>query len=192
MPGDKAMLFLADAADLVRTGPEGAGTVIAMVTSPAAAAALAGELVEQGVDTIELCGATGFTWVPEVEAAVKGRARVGTVVFGFESLLDVARYKQRATDGESLTALFIHVREGADPEVDRLELQEGPSRSLFVAVPRAEDGAAVAAALADRIDLIELYGGFRPEHAAAVIRAVDERVPVGVAVHATVPHPDGA
>ncbi|MFF0449767.1 DUF6506 family protein [Streptomyces sp. NPDC004609] len=192
MPGDKAMLFMADATEPVRTGPEGAGTVIAMVPTPTAAAELAAELVEQGVDTIELCGATGFTWVPEVEAAVKGRARVGTVVFGFESLLDVARYKRRATEGESQTALFIHVQEGADPEVDRLEIQEGPSRSLFVAVPRAEDGAAVAAGLADRLDLIELYGGFRPEHASAVIKAVGERVPVGVAVHATAPRPDGA
>ncbi|MER6912682.1 DUF6506 family protein [Streptomyces sp. NPDC000594] len=168
----------------VRTGPEGAARYILTAPTPAAAAALAAEYVDRGVTTVELCGATGFPWLAAVEAAVRGRARVGTVLFGFESLLDVARYKQRATDGEPLRQLFLHVQPGADPAEDRFVRVEGPSTSTFVAVPDPSSGAAVAAEFADSVQLIELYGGWDPESAASVIAAVGEGVPVGVAVRA--------
>ncbi|MFF8955585.1 DUF6506 family protein [Streptomyces sp. NPDC014894] len=185
MTDHRAIIYAGEASEPVRTG----GTVLVTAPSPAAAARLAADLVDGGVDTIELCGATGLPWSAAVEAAVAGRARVGAVLFGFESLTQVARYKERAVAGEALTALFLHVREGADPAVDRLERREGGSRVLFVAIPDAGAGAAVAAGLADEVQLVELYGGFAPHEAAAVIEAVGERVPVGVAVHARAPGP---
>lgn len=192
MAGDRAIIHVAEVTEgkeTVRTGPLGAGTYIAATQSAEAAAALAVDLVAKGVDTIELCGATGYTWVAEVKAAVRGRARVGTVLFGFESLLDVARYKEQATAGVPLTAIFIYVESGADPAVDRFEVREGGSRSVFIAVPHPGAGAAVAAELNGEAQLIELYGGFGPDDITAVINAVGERIPVGVAVHSEVPTP---
>ncbi|MGW6458448.1 DUF6506 family protein [Streptomyces sp. NPDC055078] len=183
MTGDKAILYVADAEEPVRTGTPGAGTVILTAPTAEVAARLAVGLADDGVGTIELCGATGFPWVAEVEEAVQGRARVGAVMYGFESLIDVAGYKERATAGEALTTLFLYVQKGADPAVDRLERQEGASTAVFVAVPEAAAGASVAAELAADVQLIELYGGFGPADTAAVIKAVGERVPVGVAVH---------
>jgi hypothetical protein len=50
-----------------------------------------------------------------------------------------------------------------------------------VPVPDAETAAAVAAELGhDGLDLIELYGGFGPRAAAAVLAATGGQVPVGV------------
>ncbi|MGV9314709.1 DUF6506 family protein [Streptomyces sp. NPDC003691] len=192
MAGDRAIIFRGEeAADgeeplppVVREGPD--GTAVHILTAPdaAAAAALAAEYADRGVTGVELCGATGFLWLAEVEAAVRGRASVGTVLFGFESLLDVARYKERAIAGEVLRALFLYVQPGADPAGDRFVRTVGPSTSTYVAVPEPGAGAAVAAEFADGLDLIELYGGWDGDAVAAVISAVGERVPVGVAVSA--------
>ncbi|MFE0425059.1 DUF6506 family protein, partial [Streptomyces sp. NPDC058953] len=168
-------------------GPPGPPTKTHPPPPPAAAAALAAEYADRGTTTVELCGATGYPWVAEVEAAVRGRARVGTVLYGFESLIDVARYKERAIAGEALRDLFLYVQPGADPAKDRFVRTAGPSTSTYVAVPEASAGAAVAAEFADSVQLIELYGGWDGPSAAAVIRAVDERVPVGVAVHSAPP-----
>ncbi|GLF99890.1 DUF6506 family protein [Streptomyces yaizuensis] len=195
MAGDTAIIFRSgepgDAGGPgpapVRTGPDGAATHILTAPTPAAAAVLAAEYADRGVTTVELCGATGYPWVAEVEAAVRGRARVGTVLYGFESLIGIARYKERATAGEAQRALFVHVQPGADPATDRFVRTEGAGSSTFVAVPEAAAGAAVAAEFAASVQLIELYGGWGPESVAAVIRAVDERVPVGVAVHTAPP-----
>ncbi|MER5772524.1 DUF6506 family protein [Streptomyces sp. NPDC001985] len=183
MAGDRAILYVAEPDGPVRTGPEGGGTVIRAVPTEDAAVETAVALVEGGVETIELCGATGFPWAARVGAAVRGRARVGTVAFGFESLIDAARFKERATAGEALTTLFLYLQEGADPAADRLERPDGSSRALFVAVPDPAAGAAVAAELAAEVQLIEVYGGFGPAGTAAVIEAVGGRVPVGAAVH---------
>lgn len=195
MAGDTAIIFRSEepedsgapAPAPVRTGPDGAATHILTAPTPAAAAALAAEYAGRGTTTVELCGATGYPWAAEVEAAVRGRARVGTVLFGFESLVDVARYKRRATAGEAQRELFLYVQPGADPAKDRFVRPAGPSTSTFVAVPEASAGAAVAAEFADSVQLIELYGGWDGESVAAVIRAVEERVPVGVAVHSAPP-----
>ncbi|MFH8619575.1 DUF6506 family protein [Streptomyces sp. NPDC017979] len=183
MPGEKAIIFRSEPSEPLRTGPEGAGTHVLTAPTPAAAAALAVEFVERGVDTVELCGATGYPWAAAVEAAVGGRARVGTVVFGFESLLDVAEYKRRASAGEALRELFLYVEPGADPAVDRFVRSEGASTSQFVAVPEPAAGAAVAAEFADGVQLIELYGEWGARDVAAVIAAVDERVPVGAVAY---------
>ncbi|MEW1546388.1 DUF6506 family protein [Streptomyces tsukubensis] len=194
MAADRAIIFRGeDAADggeplppVVLKGQDGSAVHILTAPDPAAAAALAVEYADRGVTGVELCGATGFTWLAEVEAAVRGRARVGTVLFGFESLLDVARYKERAIAGEVQRALFLFVQPGADPAVDRFVRTVGPNTSTYVAVPEPGAGAAVVSGFtdgpADGPDLIELYGGWDGEAVAAVIGAVDERVPVGVAV----------
>ncbi|MEU9603277.1 DUF6506 family protein [Streptomyces sp. NPDC048057] len=185
MPGEKAIIFRSDPSEPLRTGPDGAVTHVLTAPTPAAAAALAAKYVERGVDTVELCGATGYPWAAAVQAAVGGRARVGTVLFGFESLLDVADYKRRASAGEALRELFLYVQPGADPAVDRFVRSEGASTSQFVAVPEAAAGAAVAAEFADGIQLIELYGAWEAGDVAAVIEAVGERVPVGVVSYPT-------
>ncbi|MGW1280658.1 DUF6506 family protein [Streptomyces tsukubensis] len=194
MAADRAIIFRGeDAADggeplppVVLKGPDGSAVHILTAPDPAAAAALAAEYADRGVTGIELCGATGFPWLAEVEAAVRGRARVGTVLFGFESLLDVARYKERAIAGEVQRALFLYVQPGADPAVDRFVRTVGPNTSTYVAVPEPGAGAAVVAGFVSGFeggpDLIELYGGWDGDAVAAVIGAVDERVPVGVAV----------
>lgn len=186
MPGEKAIIFRSEATEPLRTGPDGAVTHVLTAPTPAAAAALAAEYVERGVDTVELCGATGYPWAAAVEAAVGGRARVGTVLFGFESLIDVAEYKRRAFAGEAQRELFLYVQPGADPAVDRFVRPEGASTSQFVAVPEPAAGAAVAAEFAADVQLIELYGDWGAPDVAAVIEAVGERVPVGVVAY---PHP---
>ncbi|MFE5858826.1 DUF6506 family protein [Streptomyces sp. NPDC056500] len=181
MAGDRAIIHLADGERAVRIGTEESGTHVVAASSVEAAVARAVELLDRGVDSIDLCGATGYIWTAAVEAAVRGRARVNTVLFGFESLTSVAHYKENASAGAALTALFIFVQEGAGPEREHFVHHEGDSRSIFVAVPHPDRGAAVAADFADRAQLIELYGGFGASDVAAVITAVDGRIPVGVA-----------
>ncbi|MEU5402414.1 DUF6506 family protein [Streptomyces sp. NPDC005963] len=182
MAGDRAIIHVAaGAGGAVRIGDEKSGTHIVAASSVEAAVALAVELVDRGVEDIDLCGATGYTWTAAVEAAVAGRARVSTVLFGFESLTSVADYKERATAGAALTALFVFVQEGVGPAREHFVHHEGDSRSVFVAVSHPDLGAAVAADFADRVQLIELYGGFTAPDVAAVIAAVDGRIPVGVA-----------
>ncbi|MER7048565.1 DUF6506 family protein [Streptomyces jumonjinensis] len=182
MTGDSAIIYAGETAQPVRMGRTGAGTVIGAAPSVEAAARLAARLAGEGVGTIQLCGATGLVWTAAVERAVGGRARVATVLFGFESLIQVARFKELVIAGRPVTMLFLCLQEGADPAVDRLERQEGAVRALFVAVPDPGAGAAVAAGLAGEVELIELYGGFAPNAAAAVIEAAGERVAVGAAM----------
>ncbi|MET8825582.1 DUF6506 family protein [Streptomyces sp. NPDC004610] len=198
MSGDRAIIFRGEGSGEsdepgerggsgpapVRTGPEGSATHILTAPDPATAAALAAEYVDRGVTSVELCGATGYVWTAAVEAAVRGRARVRTVMYGFESLLDVADFKRAAFAGEPLAALFLYIQPGADPAEDRFVRVLGTSTSTYVAVPDPASGAAVAAEFADAVQLIEVYGDWDAESVAAVIGAVGERVPVGVAVAA--------
>ncbi len=75
---------------------------------------------------------------------------------------------------------FIYTSAGADPDRDRSVIDTGSCRTVLVGVERAEQGVEVARSmLADGAQLIELCGGFGPVHAAAVIEAVQGRVPVG-------------
>jgi 6-phosphofructokinase len=74
----------------------------------------------------------------------------------------------------------IVLADGADP-ADRTQRETALTRTAFVPVPDAETAAAVAAELADDgLDLVELYGGFGPRAAAAVLAATGGGVPVGV------------
>ncbi|QEW03465.1 DUF6506 family protein [Microbacterium lushaniae] len=64
----------------------GLKTTIVAVPDPAAAAAVAVELVDDGAQSIELCGGFGTEVVAEVAAAVDGRVPVGGVTYGMESV----------------------------------------------------------------------------------------------------------
>ncbi|MEV0617220.1 DUF6506 family protein [Nonomuraea sp. NPDC050404] len=156
-------------------------TRVRAVAEPAQMVDLVTRLVGEGVDRIELCGAFGAVWHAEASRVAAGKAEVGAIYYGFESLTSVAAYKARFEAGEVLSEAFVVLHEGADPEVDRIvrERDDG-GRTTFVAVPDAAAAAEVAGKMAGELQLIELYGGAGPEVAAPVIRAVDTGVPVGV------------
>jgi Family of unknown function (DUF6506) len=75
---------------------------------------------------------------------------------------------------------FIFLADGTDP-ADRTYRETALTRTAFVPVPDAETAASIAAELGDEgLDLVELYGGFGPRAAAAVLAATGGQVPVGV------------
>jgi Family of unknown function (DUF6506) len=75
---------------------------------------------------------------------------------------------------------LIFLADGTDP-ADRTYRETALTRTALVPVPDAETAAAVAAELQhDGLDLVELYGGFGPTAAAAVLAATGGQVPVGV------------
>lgn len=74
--------------------------------------------------------------------------------------------------------LFEHP--GADPMVDRMELERSGQTTVIVAVPDSDTAPAVAARLADDgVRLIELCGGFSLEDVARVRSAVPASVAIG-------------
>ncbi|MQA81950.1 MAG: hypothetical protein GEV10_26345 [Streptosporangiales bacterium] len=68
---------------------------IISVPDPQAVPETALRLVEEGVERIDLCGGLGLLPAAATLEAVAGRAVVGTVMFGFESLPAVAAYRER-------------------------------------------------------------------------------------------------
>ena len=64
----------------------GLTTTIVAVPTRQAAVQVAVELVDDGAQSIELCGGFGQTAVAEVVAAVDGRVPVGAVTYGMESV----------------------------------------------------------------------------------------------------------
>ena len=68
---------------------------IVFVPDASTAAGIASELVDQGTELIELCGGFGLDDGALVSRAVAGRAAVGTVSFGIESLTQAAAYKAK-------------------------------------------------------------------------------------------------
>lgn len=68
---------------------------IAFVPTVDAAAAVASQLVENGAELIELCGGFGLDAGAVVSKAVQGRAAVGAVAFGIESITQAAAYKAK-------------------------------------------------------------------------------------------------
>jgi hypothetical protein len=72
---------------------------IVFVPSVEAAAEVAAELAESGTELIELCGGFGLDAGAVVSKAVNGRAAVGTVSFGIESLTQAAAYKAKFEAG---------------------------------------------------------------------------------------------
>lgn len=68
---------------------------IAFVASVDDAVSVASELVEDGVELIELCGGFGMEGGAIVSRAIAGRAAVGGIAFGIESLSQAAAYKAK-------------------------------------------------------------------------------------------------
>jgi hypothetical protein len=68
---------------------------IAFVPDVESAAGVAVELAEGGTELIELCGGFGLEAGAVVSRAVAGRAAVGAVTFGIESLTQAAAYKAK-------------------------------------------------------------------------------------------------
>ncbi len=74
---------------------------IVFVPTPEAAAAAAIELIDEDVELIELCGGFGPELTAPVIRAVNGRAAIGVVMFGIESLAPAAAYKAKFERGGS-------------------------------------------------------------------------------------------
>lgn len=156
-------------------------TTIVAVPEPAVAVEVAIELVNEGVDLIEVCGSFSPLWHVKVVETVGSQVPVGSILYGFESLTRVAEYKARFAAGEPMTAAFLYVENGADPAVDRtVRVDKNGNQITFVAVPEPAAAAPVAVDLVEAgVGLIELYGGLGAKWAAQVIEAIDQRVPVG-------------
>ena len=56
------------------------------VSSPQQGAAVARQLVQEGVQLIELCGGFGPKWTAQVQEAIAHRVPVGSVSYGPESI----------------------------------------------------------------------------------------------------------
>jgi hypothetical protein len=61
-------------------------TIVAVPERFAAVQVAAEELVDDGAQSIELCGSFGPKWVAEVVEATGGRVAVGGVSYGMESM----------------------------------------------------------------------------------------------------------
>ena len=159
-------------------------TTVALVPDPAAVPAAAAALAAEGADSIELCGGLGPVPQAAAQAAVGDGARVGAVVFGFESLEGAAAYKAGFGHGEYLPTVFLLLHPGADPTVDVATHEDEQAPATFVAVPDVATAASVAGRLADEgTRLFELYGGLGATGATAVLDATKGKVPVGVATY---------
>ncbi|MGH3682790.1 MAG: DUF6506 family protein [Natronosporangium sp.] len=82
-------------ADRFMIDRDGQRTTLVPVPDEAVAAQVAVELVNEGVELIELCGGFPISAAARVAEAVGGRVPVGWVTFGVESVTGVAAYKAR-------------------------------------------------------------------------------------------------
>lgn len=78
----------------VRESPHERLTIV-FVPDVETAASVAAELAQQGTELIELCGGFGINGSAAVVKAVEGRAAVGSVSFGIDSLTQAAAYKSK-------------------------------------------------------------------------------------------------
>jgi Family of unknown function (DUF6506) len=74
------------AVDRVEIERDGVRTTLVGVPDQVAAVAAAVDLVESGVQIIELCGILGPVWAARVIEATHGRVPVGAVSYGAESV----------------------------------------------------------------------------------------------------------
>lgn len=189
MTRDDAIIVLLDGADpdvdrVTRSTARGQLTFVG-VGDPDQAPGVASDLVGDGVERLELCGGLGPAEAGKVVRAVRGRASVGAVSFGVESVDAAARFRDRVLAGARQTAGFLYLQDGADPVADRTVLDPGPLRTWFVPVPDESQLAAVASAMVEQEDseLIELYRGVGPVALTQVIESVDGRAAVGAVRH---------
>lgn len=189
----KAIVYEAGGADPRRDRFERKDLTIVAVGHSDALPAVAAELARAGVELIELCGGVSPRWRPLVSAAAGPQVQVSSVMFGIESLVPAARYNQAYSDGKPPREAFIFIEPGADPDRDRFVKAFSPQHTTFIPVPDENAAVAVARALvAEGVGLIELYGGFTIQAAAAVIDAVQGQAPVGIGsftLEATAPRP---
>ncbi|GAA2136121.1 DUF6506 family protein [Streptomyces synnematoformans] len=82
-------------ADRIVIERAGQRTILVPVPDESEAAGVAVELVDEGVQLIELCGGFTVQDAARVIDAVRGRAAVGHVTFGLESVTAAAAYKER-------------------------------------------------------------------------------------------------
>jgi hypothetical protein len=95
----EGLILIEDGADsktsrIVRDNGRVRKTIV-FVSEPAEGPAIAVELADQGVELIELDGGFGSLWAARIFEAINGRAAVGFVSFGIESMETVAAFKQR-------------------------------------------------------------------------------------------------
>jgi len=179
MPNTKAeaaFLYLAPGSDPTRDRSiledDADRTTFVAVPDQDSAAQVALELVDHGVELVELYGGFGPTAAARVIEAVGRRVPVGSV--GYQG---PAAPADPVIDHRAV----IYQAGSADQAVDRLVFQADGQQMTFVAVPFPAAAAPVAVELVDQgIQLIELCGGLGPVPAADVIEAIGGRVPVGV------------
>jgi Family of unknown function (DUF6506) len=165
----EALIFLAEGTDPAeRSHRETALTRTALVPVPDAetAAAVAAELLDDGLDLVELYGGFGPRAAATVLAATGGQVPVGVV--GVEEDTPV---RERA---------IIFGGLGADPAKDRYEFEHAGGRITIVVVPAPEAVPAAAEQLVrEGVELLEVCGGLGAASAAAAIDAVGDRARVG-------------
>lgn len=177
----KAIVYEATGADARRDRIQRKNLTIVAIGHPGELPDVATDLARDGVQFIELCGGVSPRWRPVVSAAAGPRVRVSSVMFGFESLMPAVRFNKAYVDGAPPPVAFLFIEANAHPGRDSFTQKFPPLSTNFVPVPDEVSAAFVARDLAtDGIGLIELYGGFTSAGAAAVIDAVQGRVPVGV------------
>jgi hypothetical protein len=165
---NEAMIFLAEGPDPPdRTYRRTALTHTAFVPVPdaEAAAAVASELLEDGLDLVELYGGLGPKAAAAVLAATGGQVPVGVV--GVEEETPISN---RAAIWGGLDA---------DPAKDRYLFEHVDGRITIVVVPAPEAVPAVAEQLvAEGVERLEICGGLGTATAAAAIEAVGDRARV--------------
>jgi hypothetical protein len=170
------VLIYRDAADARRheSATDTHRTTIVPAPTVESALEVARELLDQGADLIQLCGATGPLWHEPVADLVGGRVPVGVTLYGYESLDAVVEFKRRYDAGDPVHSAFIYVERGAPAPRGR------KASDMFVAVPDGSSAAQAARLLVDAgVSLIELYGDLDPREASAVVAAVEGRAAVG-------------
>ena len=81
------------AADRILRSHAGARTTVVAAPDDSAATAVAVDLVDRGVDLVEVCGGMPLTAARQIQDAIGGRVPVSLVSWPFESIDGVAAYK---------------------------------------------------------------------------------------------------
>ena len=161
----EAFIFRAEGADHTKRGvreDDLARTLFVPASDNTTAGAAAAELLDEGLDLVELYGGFGPRAAAAVVTATDGKVPVGLV--GVEQ------------DDPARDGAVIYVAAGAEPDRDRFVYEHSGRRMTFVAAPDTAAVPRVAAELvAAGAETIELAGGLGAVPAAAVIAAVGER-----------------
>ncbi|MQA08718.1 MAG: hypothetical protein GEU98_09250 [Pseudonocardiaceae bacterium] len=156
-------------------------TVFVPAADEKSAAKLASSLENDGVQRIEVCGALGPRTAAAVLEATGNRISVGVCTFGIESIAGAATFDQKISGGNQVAVAILYVSKGANPVADRVVIERGVVRMIFVPVPHESAAASEATALVDseKVDLVELYRGIGQTATAQVIDAIADRIPIG-------------